>query len=180
MNKEKLREKYGIPKDKTVAVTVQKFHPIKGWHIIAYLIKNYPDIFWIVVFTVKIEERSRVRSKNVKIFYKLPREQMVEIYNLADFSIQPSACESFNLCTAEAMSCNIPSIVSNTGFINDLGKIGLTKYGYVVDEWNNTAKYIEAIDMILNKSKFKPRDIIVEKFNQDIWRRKWQRLVKKL
>ena len=105
---------------------------------------------------------------------------MAEIYNRADFSIQPSAYESFNLCTAEAMSCGVPSIVSNTGFINDLGKTGLTKYGFVVERWDDPTKYMEAIKEVQGQNKFNPRSIIVEKFNKDIWGEKWQRLIKSL
>ncbi|MHA1852571.1 MAG: glycosyltransferase family 4 protein [Candidatus Heimdallarchaeaceae archaeon] len=179
MNREKLREKYGIPKDKQVGISIQKYHPIKGWHIVAELIKTFPEIYWVIVFTQKFEH-NKIKAKNVKLFYNLSRKQMAEIYNTANFSIQPSACESFNLCTAEAMSCGIPVIVSNTGFINDLGKTGLTKYGFVVDEWNEIKKYEEAIYTILNVDRFKPRKVIVDKFNKEIWRRKWQNLIKKI
>ena len=177
MEKARLREKYGVPKDVPVGISVQKYHPIKGYHIMSELIKNHPDIYWIIVFTQRFDH-SRVISKNVKLFYRLKREQMAEMYNLADFSVQPSACESFNLCTAEAMSCGVPVIVSNTGFINDLGKTGLTKYGYVVDDWNKPNKYAEAVYILLNTNKFIPRRVIVDKFNIDIWRRKWQRLIR--
>lgn len=179
MDKEKLREKYGIPKDKPVGISVQKYHPIKGWHIMAELIKNNPNIYWVIVFT-QMFNHNKVKAKNVKLFYRLTKEQMAEIYNTADFSIQPSACESFNLCTAEAMSCGIPAIVSKTGFVNDLGKVELTKFGFVVDDWNKTDRYAEAIYTVLNITKFKPREVITENFNKEIWRRKWQKLIKNL
>jgi len=180
LNKALLRKRYGIPEGKPVGVTVQKYHPIKGWHIMTHLINTYPDIHWIVVFAQKITHK-KMKAKNATLFYELDKKQMSEIYNLADFSIQPSACESFNLCSAEAMACDIPAITSNTGFAADLGKIGKTRFGYVVDRWNDPGKYSEAIQAVLSDGKnFRPRDVVKEHFDKKEWTRKWQKLVKSL
>jgi glycosyltransferase involved in cell wall biosynthesis len=177
MNKEELREKYGIPKDATVAVSIQKFHGIK-WHLMPELIKEFKDIFWIIVFAHPINKK--IRAKNVKIFNPIPRNILPEIYNCADICIQPSILESFNLCALEAMSCNIPVVTGKTGWFWDAEAEG--SYGRAVKEWSVDA-YIKAIKEVLeikdNPDQIKPRQVIIDNeatFSR--WSEDWKRLIK--
>jgi len=180
MDKEKLRKKYNVPSDRPVGVSIQKYHPIKGWHIMTNLINTYPDIYWIIVFVQRFSHKKPV-AKNVKLLYELDRKQMPEIYNMADFSLQPSACESFNLCSVEAMSCGIPAITNNTGFAADLGKVGRTNFGYVLDQWNEPIKYSNAIYNVLKSGKkFRPRSVVKDNFDKKDWEKKWLKLIKSL
>lgn len=179
MDKNALKKKYMVPEGKPVGVSIQKYHPIKGWHVMTNLINTHPDIHWVVVFAQRFSHK-KPKAKNATLLYELERSQMPEIYNLADFSIQPSACESFNLASNEAMACGIPAITSNTGFAQDLGKVGKTKFGYVVDRWNDPTKYSEAIYDVLNSDGFRPRAVVEEHFNKEDWRKKWLKLIKNL
>jgi len=50
----------------------------------------------------------------------VPEAEKVEYYNLADLLLFPSAMEGFGLVVAEAMSCELPVIVSNRGSLPEL------------------------------------------------------------
>lgn len=50
----------------------------------------------------------------------VPEHEKVEYYNLADLLLFPSAMEGFGLTVAEAMSCELPVVVSNRGSLPEL------------------------------------------------------------
>lgn len=145
LDKTELRAKYNIPTDKKVGIWVGRFHPQKGWHIMADLIWARQDIHWIVVF---MDENDFESSRpNVTIFKKVAQNLMPEIYNLADFMVMPSICESFCLSSLEGTSCGLPVIAFKTGWHwNDE-----SKWGEVVTDWKSSA-FQDKIDKVLNGS----------------------------
>lgn len=175
-NKEELREKYCVPKEKKVGLFVGSFHPNAGWHIVAELIKKFQDIYWIVV--MKHPLQGTPYYKNVKIFSNLPREKLAEIYALSDFLITPSFIESFNLKAIEAASCNIPVIVSRAGYFSEVmayGEGALTDYGIVVFPWVYKSYENAVKEIIAEKHEFKPREWVKkQKLDWDNWHKRWK------
>lgn len=152
------KKKYGIPDGMKVGISTTDFHPIKGFHIISKMCHSFPDIFWILVMKHPNDEKPRL--KNVKILSSLPREQLPELYNVADFFILPSAIEGCNVAAIEAMSCDKPVIVSNTGYF---WNPEMTKefepegFGIRVNKWNANP-YVDAVNhMLANIDSFSPR-----------------------
>lgn len=115
MDKQKMREKYGIPQDKVVYIYVGSHHPVKGWDKIQNLIKEYKEIFWMLVFKDEPEQE----LKNTKVFCRIPQEQLAELYNCADVFMSQSVVESLGLAAIEAMFCNIPVLSTKTGIFWD-------------------------------------------------------------
>lgn len=113
LSKEVCRKKFGIETDKPVAVISTKFLPLK-YFLIPELVKAFPDIYWVINFASAIDYQPKL--DNVKIVQPLPREMMAEFYNCGDFGVFPSAIESFNLSAVECMACDVPIIVTNTGY----------------------------------------------------------------
>ena len=170
--KEALRRKYGIPNDKKVGLSVIKFHPAKGWHILAELIKEFKDVFWIVCFTEPVYDK--VKSKNVKIFQMLPRDKMPELYNLADFFVLPTACESFGLSSMESAACDIPLVIQRTGWA---WKFWDKKLGYRIEKWE-TEEYMKAVkDIVEERHDFSPRKVVENKFSLQNWEKEWKNLI---
>ncbi len=50
----------------------------------------------------------------------VPEQEKVDYYNLADLLLFPSAMEGFGLTVAEAMSCEVPVVVSDRGSLPEL------------------------------------------------------------
>lgn len=179
MDKEKLKEKYNIPKDMTVAVWSKNFEPVSGFHIISHLVKQFKDIFWVLNF--KYKQDYKPKAKNVKLINPVEREKMAEIYNLGDFLINPSVVESFGLVPLEAMACGIPSIMSNTGFVWEKGMkndIEEKEYGLLVNPWN-TKTYDKAVQMFLKGNSFKPRKF-AKQYSIEKWKIEWKNLIKSM
>lgn len=169
LNKTDLKEKYGI--EGKVGLFVGLTHPVKNWFALKDLINERSDITWILVLKMRLEDF--FAFGNTHVFYKLPREQMPEIYNLADFVIVPSYFESFGLITIEAGMCGVPSITSKVGWVEDNG---VTDYGIVVDDFKSQS-FSKAIDQ-LSEYDFKPRAYMQKRFNFKRWINKWRRLIK--
>jgi len=188
LNKEELRKKYKIPLDKKVGIWVGRFHPQKGWHIMSRLIKKFKDIFWICIFMHDVPHRPRF--KNCLAVQNAPYEVMPELYNLADFFILPTCCESFGLSSLEACACGIPIITQRTGIWYDLyneetGDDGdkdlflAWNVGYLINKWNYES-YEKAVLKMLKEEilepKLKPREI-AEEFSIEKWKKEWKELI---
>ncbi len=179
MDRENLRKKYGIPDDKKVIIWSKDFHLAAGYHIVADLVNKFKDIYWVLNF--KYKQNYRPKSKNVRILEPMDRAKMAEFYNLGDFLINPSIAESFGYVPLEAMSCGIPTILSNTGFVweKDINEVvEKRKYGLLVSDWSTDA-YAKAIEIMLKEeSGFKPRNhVINEKLTLERWEKEWKDLI---
>ena len=61
----------------------------------------------------KTIDKAGIRS-HIKFIGRVPQAEMLDIYNHVDLVVYPSLCESFGFSMVEAMSCQIPMIVSGT------------------------------------------------------------------
>ena len=173
--KEELRKKYKIPLDKRIGMWVGATDiPIKNIAMITQLINIFGDeIFWIIVTKNKT---SMSPKEIVKVFYNVDKGTMQELYNCADFYILTSPIEGCNHTIFEAMSCNLPCIVSPTGyFFNFWDK----RIGFKVIS-NDILAHIGAIK-IINRIKTDSRKFIIDnKLDLKSWGKKWKNLVKKI
>lgn len=64
--------------------------------------------------------RKNKLSNKVKIKINPSREEILSFYKNANFYIYTSYCEVFGLTTLEAMSKNIPVLVSNSSALNEI------------------------------------------------------------
>jgi glycosyltransferase involved in cell wall biosynthesis len=179
MDKEKLRKKYGVPDGVPVVVWSKDFHPVAGFSIISHLVNKFQDVHWVLNF--KYKQNYKPRLKNVTIVQPVGREVMPEIYNLGDFLINPSVTESFGLVPLEAMSCDIPCILSNTGLVWERGMkkdIEERPYGILVDPWTSQS-YEKAVEMMLEDGrKYGPRKWVMNNgFTKERWERDWKGLI---
>lgn len=71
------------------------------------------------------------QARSIVFVGYVPEREKVEYYNLADFLLFPSAMEGFGLAVAEAMSCELPVVVSDRGSLPELVVDG--EGGFLVD-----------------------------------------------
>jgi len=153
-----------------VGLWVGKFHILK-YNFIPELVKNNPDVFWILVFAGDLEKQ-KVQAENVKIFHNLPQEDLVNLYNLSDFTISTSSVESFGLTSCESASCDKPIVCYKTGVVWDWWD---ERLGIRVEE-HSYEKFQEAVTKIKEEdsNKYSPRQAIIDKgltienFDKDI------------
>lgn len=174
-NKKELRKKYKIPKDKKVGVWVGATDiPIKNIAMMVQLIEIFrEEIFWILVTK---NETFISNKKIIKTIHNTNKTTMRDLYNCADFYILTSPVEGCNHTIFEAMACNLPAIVSPTGyFFNFWDK----RIGFKVIS-NDILAHIGAVK-IINNIKTDPRKFIIDnKLDLKNWGEKWKKLVKQL
>ena len=114
----KLREKYGIDKDKFTVICAGQLQVRKGVFDFIEVAKRMPDVqfVWAGGFSFgKISDGYGEIKKicdnppaNVKLLGIIDREYMNEVYNLGDVMFLPSFEELFPMTILEAMCVNIP------------------------------------------------------------------------
>ena len=180
LDKVECRKKYDIPLDKKVGIFVGAFTPIKGYHIMQNLVKAHKDVHWILVFKHPLDQN--IKSKNVTAAVNVNPELMRELYSASDFFVLPSIWESgHSIATLEAMSCNLPLLVSNVGAYaksrTGESMVGYNDFGYVAGEWN-TSSFEVGLDSVLTQD-FKPRDYLFKRgLDFESYKKRWVEVIK--
>jgi hypothetical protein len=104
MNKEEMRNKYGIPQDKEVGFWCGSTHPMKGMQNVQKYADENPNIFWVLVW---YNERANLHLKGCE-FFQVPQWHMAELMNCADFQLSASILRPYYIVEYEGMACNLP------------------------------------------------------------------------
>jgi len=149
--KEKLREKYGIDKEKFVVLHVGHLNKGRNLEVFKTIAKNNKDVEVILIGSINtfnFDENvyNDLKDNGCKIWRKY-FENIEEIYQLSDCYIFPTIDEScaieLPLSVMEAMSCNLPVISTKFGGLNRIFKEG---EGMIfVDSTNEIKEKLEII-----------------------------------
>jgi glycosyltransferase involved in cell wall biosynthesis len=138
--KDEIREKLGISKSATVAISVRRLVYKNGIDTLIEsaetAIKKNPRLVFLVVGTgpdfeqVKAKIKQLGIEKNLRLTGFISDADLPFYYNTADFFVLPSKSgEGLPLVALEAMACGLPVIATNVGGTSEI----LTKdYGKVV------------------------------------------------
>lgn len=117
----KTREKYGIDKNKFVVLCVGQLQIRKGIMDFVEVAKSMPEIqfVWAGGFSFKkisdgYNEICKILKNppaNVKFLDIIPREEMNELYNMADMLFLGSYEELFPMTVLEAANCKLPILL---------------------------------------------------------------------
>lgn len=168
MNKEILRKKYNIPNDKRVGIWVGNQTLVKNFGTLMDTMYN-SDVFWIFI----TKNYFKKPINDCAVFLNMSQEHMVELYNCADFFLLTSPIESCGISSMEAMSCNIPCILSKAGYFWDFwdDRIGIQV------NWDNLEEHLNAIERI-NEIETNPMQVIFDqKLDFESWKNKWKEVV---
>jgi len=150
-NKKIEREKYGIPENKQVGIFVGDLSEVKGWTKVQNVIKNHPEILWIVVS----KDDKRYEAPNVKMFNKISQEILATLHRAADFFILGSPVETQCLAAIEACFTNIPVIMRNVGIFSDFSQDDREQCGIFGEDFES------ALQKIPTKT-FSPRAVMLK------------------
>ena len=158
-----LREKYGIPKDKFVILSVAALN--RRHKRIDYLIRETSrlgnDFFLLVVGHPEEPDLNQLGEnllgQNFKSLY-IPFDQMPEIYQLADLFVIPSLAEGFCLALVEAMCSGLPVIANDTSIFQwVVGEprclADLSKEGILVQKIREMATNYDSFKKIAEKNR---------------------------
>ena len=126
----KIKEKYNIPKDKFTVLGVGQVQTRKGVLDFVEVAKMLPDIefVWAGGFSFgaitdgykDLEKLVKNPPKNVKFLGIVPREEMNDVYNMADILFVPSYHELFPMAILEAINLDKPLLVRDLELYKDI------------------------------------------------------------
>ncbi len=173
ISREKLRKKYGLKDYDIVIGIVARIDYMKGYIVFSgvakKLLEKYDDLYFVSIGSgdkgIKRECEAILDNFSDTKFLWLGKQTEVErFYNMFDISSSSSFGEGFSNSIAEAMSCEIPCVVTDVGD----SKIVVGDCGEVVKP-NDTESLYNGINNILNKNLEKfgkcSRERIVKNFS---------------
>ncbi len=174
-----IRNKYGIDKDAFVVIGVGQVQSRKGVLDFVEVAKKLPDVTFIWcggfsfgVITDGYNELKEVVENplpNVKFLGIIPREEMNDLYNIANTLFMPSYNELFPMSILEACNLKLPLVLRNLDLYKDI-LFDNYYYGENNDEFaslimelkNNSLVYEQAQNKADNISIYYSKDNVLK------------------
>ncbi|MDM0700697.1 glycosyltransferase [Clostridium perfringens] len=157
-DKEGLKKKYKIDKDKYVFILPARLAPVKG--ILEFLeiykkVVNKKNAIILIAGTgwlkEKIESLCESENLDVRLLGSKNQDEMIELYTMADCLLLPSLSDPNPLSCIEALWAGLPLLVSNrVGNYNETVNEG--ENGYVFS-YENPEESIKIVDNIILSDK---------------------------
>lgn len=134
-NKDVLREKYGLPLNKTIFVTFGRNHPKKGFKFLVEagkILRDKGKEDFLIVFVGKdmeplINQANELGISSYMKFvsekgvtepkfddkFEFPSQEVVDLYNASDICVFPTLMETFALIVIEAWASRLPVITTD-------------------------------------------------------------------
>jgi glycosyltransferase involved in cell wall biosynthesis len=152
-DKEKLKEKYGIPSDRKIILfgAVDPHSNRKGGDLLlnALMELKNPEHYAIAVFGTS-SGGDIAGIKTIRLGPVFDPERIAEIYNCADVMCVPSRQDNLPNTCVEAHACGLPIVAFNIGGIPDI--VNDRKTGYLADAFDSQA-FAAGIRWVLGKDK---------------------------
>lgn len=144
-----LKKELGLNENDYLVGCVGRFSPEKNMNMIINCAKKLPEINFVIVGDGPQKDIIKKMAKNIQNIYILDFTNNVNnIYNSLDLLMLPSKMEGVPLTILEAMSCGIPVVASDVGYVTEIVINNIN--GFTVKNFNNTNEFIKAIEMALN------------------------------
>ncbi len=165
MNAASARGALGLPQGVPIGLFVGRADPTKGYDVLQRVARRMPH----VLFLVAGEDAGK--SRNVWSVGRIPHEDMRRWYAASDFFFLPSRYEGFGLALLEALSCDLPAVVSEPAWpFAD----GPAECGVVVRAESDEA-FANAIRTVLaSRRRFSPRAFVLPRYNLPAFERAWR------
>lgn len=199
-NKEQLKEKYNIPKDKKIINFIARIdyqkRPYLFLEIVSKLVEKNKDVYFVVAgdgpLFSEIKKAAKKKKINKYIKFLGKSDSPSEVYMISDLNLNCSIKEGLALTSYESLSLGIPVVSCDVGgqkelITKDVGVIvpclqkeeDVYEINYSEEEINN---YVIAIEKVLNnldKYKSNCRKHVIENFNVKDMCKKFDNIFKK-
>src|SRR5213594_14107 len=166
MDQASARERLGLPPDTRIGLFVGRPDHTKGFDILLRVAQGMPRVLFL---TAGVRHPSLL--ENLLSLGQIPHDELPMWYAAADFFFLPSRYEGFGLSTLEALSCDLPIVVSDAAwpFPEDPSRCG------VVVQGTREHDYREAIQRVVgSRSRFTPRNFVLPRFDFAMFRETWR------
>ena len=164
-NLEGIKQKYNIP-SKLLLLGIANVWENKGLNDFFLLRECVSDDIVIVLVGLSKKQINRLPENIIGIERTENKEELAQLYSLADLFINPSVEETFGLTTVEAMACGTPVVVYNSTASPELIT---TETGFVVEP-HDIEGIKRCVDVVRQVSKTRYslacRNRVVKYFNQ--------------
>lgn len=150
-----IHDKYKIPKNKKIFLSVQRLDKRKGLiylvEAIPKIIKKHPEAFFVIAGKGPEQEPLKAKSRELGLENNIcwmgfvPDEELPNLYNIADFFLLPTLYEAFGLVYADALSFGIPVISTSNGGTDDI----INENNGLIFEKESAQAIVEAISQAL-------------------------------
>ena len=157
-----LRHKYHYTSSEKIIVFTGRLDIVKG---IIELIKAFNEVIEVLPEArlilagsgnfVRCLETASPCWKHITFTGYIPKEQLYELYAIADLGVVPSIHEEFGYVATEMMLNRLPIVVHNTTGLNEISDNGRYATTFSFDESRNCNPLKEAIINAINKKKTK-------------------------
>ncbi len=122
------RERYGIPDDREVILSVAQLTPRKGLYDFLALSRRFPEktFVWVGGFPYGALSKDWLKIRRLKrrcadnVIYTGYVREIIDPYSGADIYLMPSYAETFGLVILEALSCSLPVIARDIPEFRDI------------------------------------------------------------
>ena len=152
---DKVRETYGVPKDKFVVLGCGQVQTRKGVLDYIEVAKRNPDIFFVWAggfsfgkITDGYNELKAIMDnppENVRFIGIIDRTKMNDVFNMADLLFMPSFSELFPMSILEAVNSSKPVLLRNLDLYKD-----------ILFDWYEAAEDVDGFSALVRKLKEDP------------------------
>ena len=163
-DKEKNKEKLGIPKEEKVILFVHRLSPVRETlFYMPYIIEefyknnNTEDYKFYIIGggsdkdKLEKEIEQKKLSEKVKILGSKPNAVIQDFYSVADIFINPTMAEGFPRVIIEAMAVGLPVVTTDAGGIKDI--MPASQQEYIVDKKDRDAFAAKMVELAQLKDK---------------------------
>lgn len=160
-----IRKKLGADDNKTLILTVGRYHPKKGFDLIPHIAKILKekdiDFIWVIAGKKSSEIRKKFpecESLNIKTIedfesstdteFNLPSIELINLYCSADIFVLPTLLETFGMVLVEAMAAGLPVVTTDAPGVRDVIEDGVNGLKAPVNDVERFAELI--IKLIAN------------------------------
>lgn len=160
---DKLKDKYGIPRNKKIILFIHRLAARKGAHFIIPISKLLEKSYHFLVVgdgPLKEDIGNAVRNdhlENIQLLGKISNARIPEIMALADVFFMPSEEEGFPRVLIECMASGLPYVASDVGGVEEISPEAQKKFIYASGDVQAFADGIQEI--IRNGKGFYEKDL---------------------
>ena len=149
---ESLRQALKLPTDRPLALTLTRLMSEKRIHILLQALTQVQEPVHLAIAgtgpdakTLQMLASQLNLNQKVTFLGFVSDEQLVPLYQLADFFVMPSVAELQSLATLEAMACGLPVIAADAGALPELIHPGQNRYLFEPDKSDQLALYLDKL-----------------------------------
>lgn len=188
-NKEKLKEKYGIPKDKKIITFIARLseekRPLMFVKIAKKLLEKNKELYFIIAGDGPLMAKVQTKvDNNFKLLGMVSESE--EIYAISDITVNCSSLEGLALTSFESLAMGVPNISTDVGGQSELIDEtvgGVIHYNENADKatfQKEIKEYVNNVDRVLenlDKIKSNCRKKIEKDFTLDLMAKKFEKII---